>query len=53
MYLLNKIEIFKKFIEIFVMNNHFALTLHYQNNKKLFIMWGDEIFGRHALLSRG
>jgi len=49
---LNKIESFKIFIELYTMYRPFVLTLHC-NRSLNNILWSDEIFGRHALLSRG
>lgn len=49
---LNKIEIFNFIFKIFAMNRAFIVTLHCQRSLNN-ILWGDEIFGRHALSSRG
>jgi hypothetical protein len=49
---LNNIESFKIFIEIFVTNGADVLILHC-NRSLNNILWGDEIFGRHTLSSRG
>jgi len=43
----------KKNIEIFAMQEIYCLILHSQTENSSSILWGDEIFGRHALSSRG
>ena len=53
--LLHIFYIIKYIIELFTTNVDFTLILSCQANIDIvsFILWGDEIFGRHALLSRG